>query len=212
MICSLPSWSVVYVSYLAPAYAMTGLHLASASLTDTLTPSDDNLDSLWRYLSVGLVYLLLQHFVCELFARLCASSWSFLALMLSGVFVGETTIAAGFTLHLDNLYPWYGWSSPLRWAFGLLLPPLHNSEAMARLKNCKAKQIQRQDIITQSTCETPDGDLALREIALDGIVGIVQDSWLLGCLGVTLVAVVLAFLLVRHSPPKSSLRSMPNKP
>ncbi|XP_058792747.1 ATP-binding cassette sub-family G member 8 isoform X2 [Phymastichus coffea] len=212
--CALPSWSLVYASYLAPAYAMSGLHLAAGapSPEPSLSAGEDGLQSLWRYLSVGLAYLLLQHLVCLLFARLCASSWSCLALLLSGVAIGESTLAAGVTLHLNNLYPWCAWASPLRWALVLLLPPLHSPEAMARLKNCKAKQIQRQDIITQSTCETPDGGLAMREIALDGDADAAQDSWLLGSLGVVLAAVLLVFLLVRHSPAKRSLRSMPNKP
>ena len=192
---------------------MTGLHSVTPLPVDSsLSPAEENLDSLWRYLSVGLAYLLLQHFVCVLFARLCASSWAFLALLLSGLLLGQSTLAAGLTLHLDNLYPWYGWSSPLRWAFGLLLPPLHSPELMARLKNCRAKQIQRQDIITQSTCETPDGQLALRELGLERLAGAVQESWLLGCLGLALLAGALVFVLVRHSPAKSSLRSMPNKP
>jgi hypothetical protein len=192
---------------------MTGLHLSGSLAADSgLIPTDENLDNFWRFLNVGLVYLLFQHFLCVLFARVCDSSWSFLALLLSGIAIGETTLGAGLTLHLDNLYPWYGWTSPLRWVFAILLPPLHSPELMGRLKNCKAKQIQRQDIITQSTCEMPDGELALREIALNNIVGHVQDGWLLASLGILLVAIVTAFLTIKHSPSKSSLRSMPNKP
>ncbi|XP_011499195.1 PREDICTED: ATP-binding cassette sub-family G member 8 isoform X2 [Ceratosolen solmsi marchali] len=213
LICSLPSWSLIYVSYLAPAFAMTGLHLASSHAADSgLISTDENLESLWRYLNVGLVYLLFQHFLCILFTRLCGSSWTFLALLISGIAIGETTLGAGLTLHLDNLYPWYGLVSPLRWVFSTLLPPLHSPELMARLKNCKAKQIQRQDIITQSACEMPDGALALREIALNNVVVHIQDGWLLVCLGILLVAIVTVFLTIKHSPNKSSLKSMPNKP
>ncbi|XP_001606113.1 ATP-binding cassette sub-family G member 8 [Nasonia vitripennis] len=212
LVCTLPSWSLVYLSYLAPAFAMTGLHLGASPTTETLMPTDENLESLWRYLNVGLAYLLFQHFVCVLFARLCSNSWFFLALLLSGVVIGETTIGAGFTLHLDNLYPWYPWTSPLRWAFSLLLPPLHSPEVLGRLKNCK-KQVHRLDIITQSACESPDGDLALREIGLSGGAdAMFRDSWIWSCVGVLIATVILAFLLIRHSPAKSSLKSMPNKP
>ncbi|CAB0033093.1 unnamed protein product [Trichogramma brassicae] len=219
IMCSIPSWCLVYLAYLAPAYALTGLHLGPSSPEGaSLLSHEEKLDNFWRFLSVGLVFLLLQHYLCSLLCHLFATSWSFLALLGSGLLLGQSTLASGLTLHLGNLYGWLGWLSPLRWVMAMLLPPLHSPETMQRLKNCKAKQIQRQDIITQSACEIPDGELALRELGyydqLDAASGTttmmtLDEAWLLLALGVVLLAIVCVFGYCRHPNAKNKLESVP---
>lgn len=195
---------------------MSGLHMASSPGDSPQV--DDNLESLWRYLRIGLVYLLFQHYVCTFFAYVFATSWTFLTVLLSGLVIGATTLSTGFTLHLDNLYSWYSWASPLRWAFALLLPPIHSDSVLSKLRNCKPRQVQTSHnglIVQQDTspkCEILDGELSLREIALDDIVGLVQNEWLLESLGCVLALVVITFLSVRHSTMKNTLTSVPNKP
>lgn len=197
---------------------MTGLHMASSTAVNS-SQVDDNLESLWRYLRIGLVYLLLQHYVCSFFAYLFATSWSFLTVLLSGLVIGATTLNAGFTLHLDNLYHWYGWASPLRWAFALLLPPLHSNTVFKKLINCNTSEVfdPLKGITTKKEndnpeCLVPLNELPLKEIALDDIVDFVQNEWLLESLGCALAIVMITFLLVRHSTVKSTLTSVPNKP
>ncbi|XP_012286012.1 ATP-binding cassette sub-family G member 5 [Orussus abietinus] len=198
LICSVPSWCVVYLTYLAPAFAMSGLHLAP----------DENLTSLWNYLALGLLYLMVQHSVCVLFAYIC--KWPSLAALLTGIVCGEMILGGGVTLHLENLPQWYRKLSPMQWTLSQLLPQVHGQEAVTKLTNCKAKQVQRQDIIMQASCEPPDGALALREIALDQFDAR-SNLWLGICLAVVIVLVILGFLLVRYNRPKRP-RSVPNKP
>ena len=189
---------------------MAGLH---KDLNDfSMMQPDEDLQNLWRFLRIGLPYLLLQHFVCVLFVYLYATNWTFLALLLSGFAISYSSLAAGVTLHVDNLYEWYVSASPLRWALSLLLPTLHKSEMMMKLKNCK--HVQRQEIIiTQSACEIPDGKLAMKEIGIDISADYSQNEWMLdGCLGVVLLCVIVVFLLIRHSSAKNTVKSVPNKP
>ncbi|KAJ8687852.1 hypothetical protein QAD02_023647 [Eretmocerus hayati] len=227
LLCSLPSWAVVYLCYLGPGYAMTGLHLAPSTSRISVGPQDivgapsggtmvmpdDGLDSLWRFLRIGLTILLLQHYVCLFFAKLLPTSWSPLILLMCGVTLSSWILGAGFTLHPDNVYPWYVRSSPLRWALKLLLPPLHSSSTLGRIKNCRARQVQQQDIITQSAC---DGELALREMGLgtptDALADIDVETWLQIALGVAILVVMFVSLIVRHTGVRQTLSSKPNKP
>ena len=151
---------------------------------------------------------MLQHLICTLFAHTC--KWIYLASLFAGIVVGEMTLAGGVSLHLENLPSWYQKISPMQWALSLLLRPLHQPDAMSKLTNCKPKQIQRQDIIVQATCEPPDGALALYEIALDKL-NARGELWL--GIGIAIVAalIVLVFLCIRYTTPKR-LRSVPNKP
>jgi len=189
---------MIYLIYLAPAFAMSGLHLVP----------DENMTSLWNYLAIGLLYLMLQHLICTFFAHVC--KWIYLAALFAGVVLGEMTLAGGATLHLENLPSWYQQISPMQWSLSLLLPRLHRTESVGKLANCKPKQIQRQDIIIQAACEPPDGALALREIALDKLN--VRGEFLLG-IGVAIIAVLIifGFLCVKYATPKRP-RSAPNKP
>ena len=177
---------------------MSGLHLAI----------DENLTSLWTYLAYGLLYLMLQHSICVLFAHL--SKWSTLAAILSGLVVGQMTLGGGVTVHLENLPTWYRKLSPLQWTLSTLLPQVHESVQLNRLTNCKGKQVLRQDIIVQAPCEPPDGILALRELALDKISPLPELK--LGiCLAVVALLILVGFLFVRYATLKR-LRSAPNKP
>lgn len=198
LLCGILSWCIIYLIYLAPGYAMSGLHLIP----------DENLTSLWNYLGVGLLYLMLQHLICILFAHIC--KWTYLASLFSGIVIGEMTLAGGVTLHIENLPNWYQKISPMQWTLSLLLPPLHQAEVMNKLTNCKPKQIQRQDIIVQAACEPPDGILALYEIALHKF-NVRGELWL--GIGITIVSIliILVFLCIRYTTPKR-LRSAPNKP
>ncbi|KAK2578224.1 hypothetical protein KPH14_009769 [Odynerus spinipes] len=198
LLCGLPIWCLVYLVYLAPAFAMSGLHLVP----------DENLTSLWNYLAIGLLYLMLQHLVCIFFAHIC--KWMYLAALCSAIIIGELSLAAGVTLHLENLPLWYRQISPMRWALSLLLPPLHGPESMSKLTNCKPKQVQRQDIIFQTTCEPADGNLALLEIALDKF-SLQIELWM--GIGITTLIglIVLAFLSIKYDTRKRP-RSAPNKP
>ncbi|XP_066598452.1 ATP-binding cassette sub-family G member 5 [Prorops nasuta] len=198
LLCSFPSWCVVYLIYLAPAYAMSGLHLVP----------DDNLMSLWNYLAIGLLYLVLQHFVCIFFAHIC--KWTYLAALFSGILIGEITLAGGVTLHLENLPSWYQKISPMRWTLSLLLPKVHGPESMSKLTNCKAKHVQRQDIIVQGACEPPDGALAMQEIALYNF-NIKGELWLGIGIAIVAVLIILGFLCIKYAIPKRP-RSAPNKP
>lgn len=177
---------------------MSGLHLVP----------DENLTSLWNYLAVGLLYLMLQHLICTFFAHVCKSTY--LAALFAGVVVGEMSLAGGITLHLDNLPSWYQRISMMQWSLSLLLPHLHRSESMSKLANCRPKQIQRQDIIIQAACEPPDGALALREVALDKL-NLRGELWLGTGVAITAVLIVLGFLCVKYATPKRP-RSAPNKP
>ncbi|XP_050451262.1 ATP-binding cassette sub-family G member 8 isoform X1 [Cataglyphis hispanica] len=198
LICGVPSWCVIYLIYLAPAFAMSGLHLVP----------DENLTSLWNYLAVGLLYLMLQHLICTFFAHVCKSTY--LAALFAGVVMGEMSLAGGVTLHLDNLPSWYQQISMLQWSLSLLLPRLHRSESMSKLANCRPKQIQRQDIIIQAACEPPDGALALREVALDKL-NVRGELWLGTGVAIMAFLIVLGFLCVKYATPKRP-RSAPNKP
>lgn len=198
LICSVLAWCIVYLIYLAPAFAMSGLHLVP----------DENLTSLWNYLAVGLLYLMLQHLICIFFAHVCKSTY--LAALFAGLVVGEITLAGGVTLHLDNLPSWYQRISTMQWSLSLLLPRLYKSESMSKLANCRPKQIQRQDIIIQAACEPPDGALALREVGLDKL-NIRGELWLGTGVAVTAVLIVLGFLCVKYATPKRP-RTAPNKP
>lgn len=177
---------------------MAGLHMVP----------DENLTSLWNYLSVGLLYLILQHLICIFFAHIC--KWTYLAGLLSGLVIGEITLAAGVTLHLDNLPSWYSKTSPMRWTLSLLLPQIHGPDSLNRLSNCKGKQIQRQDIIVQATCEPPDGALALKEIALDKF-HFKSELWLEIGIAVVACLIIVGFLCIKYTSPKKP-RSAPNKP
>ncbi|KAG7212513.1 hypothetical protein KM043_012823 [Ampulex compressa] len=198
LLCSVPSWCVVYLIYLAPAFAMSGLHLVP----------DENLTSLWNYLAFGLLYLMLQHLIATFFAHIC--KWTYLAALLAGIVIGEITLAGGVSLHLANFPSWYPQLSPMQWSLSTLLPVLHKAESISKLTNCKPKQVQRQDIIVQATCEPPDGALALHEIGLDK--QIIQGEFYLGFLIATVaVLVILGFLAIKYVTPKRP-RSAPNKP
>lgn len=197
---------------------MTGLHLPSSTSHNDQSPrptpqsaTDDNFDNLWYFLAFGLLYLMLQHYVCVLFSRIC--KYPFLAIMLSGLTISEMTLASGFTLHVDNLPEWYRFASPLRWVFSLLLPRLHTPEALLKSKNCKSKQILRDDIIVQGNCETPNGDLAMRELSILKMDdGSIYMTWLFIAAGVLMSTVFLAYLIIRYTKTKRSLKSVPNKP
>ncbi|XP_043796668.1 ATP-binding cassette sub-family G member 5 [Apis laboriosa] len=198
LLCGILSWCIIYLIYLAPGYAMSGLHLIP----------DENLTSLWNYLGVGLLYLMLQHLICILFAHIC--KWTYLASLFSGIVIGEMTLAGGVTLHLENLPNWYQKISPMQWTLSLLLPPLHQTEVMNKLTNCKPKQIQRQDIIVQAACEPPDGILALYEIALHKF-NVRGELWLGIGIIIVSILIILVFLCIKYTTPKR-LRSAPNKP
>lgn len=190
---------MVYVAYLAPAFAMT-------SLNETLT-------TLWNYLAIGLLYLIFQHLICLLFAHIF--KWTFLAALLSGLVIGEISLAGGVTLHLLNLPSWYQEFCPLRWTLSLLLPQVHREDLMKKLIKCKGKEIQKQDlpIIVQETCETPTippGTLALQEVALDKISE-GSEIWLGISMALVVILIVIVFLLIRYVTPKRP-RSAPNKP
>lgn len=176
---------------------MSGLHLAP----------EENLTSLWKYLGIGLLYLIVQHLIYVFITHL--SKWAFLSALFSGLIIGEMTLASGLTLHLGNLPVWYRNLSPLRWTLSYLLPQVHGAEASHKLTNCKAKQIQKQEIIIAG-CDPQEGVLALREIALQE-----YDSraiiWLGICVGALSILTILAFLLVKYRNPKRP-RSAPNKP
>lgn len=184
--------------YLAPAFAMSGLHLVV----------DENLTSLWNYLAYGLLYMMTQHLVCVFFAYIC--KWSTLAAFFAGIVIGEMTLGSGVMLHLENLPAWYRQLSPLEWTLSALLPQVHGNEMLNKLTNCKGKQVLRQDIIVQAPCEPPDGVLALREIALDDSVALPEMR--LGiCVAVVGLLIILGFLFIRYATPKRP-RSAPNKP
>lgn len=176
---------------------MSGLHLEP----------EENLTSLWKYLGTGLLYLIFQHQFCVLVSHIC--KWTFLAAVLSGLVVGEITLAAGLTLHLENLPIWYRNLSPLRWTLSYLLPQVHGSGSTSKLTNCKAKQIQKQEIIVAG-CDPNDGALALREIAL-GEYDFRPIIWLGISVAVLFLCTIVAFLIVRYRGPKKP-RSAPNKP
>lgn len=177
---------------------MCGLHLVP----------DENLTSLWNYLAIGLLYLMLQHLICILFAHICR--WTYLAALCSAIIIGELSLAAGVTLHLENLPSWYRQISPMRWALSLLLPPLHGPESMSKLTNCKPKQVLRQDIIFQNTCEPSDGSLALLEIAFDKF-DLQIELWMGVGVAILIVLIMLVFLSIKYNTLKRP-RSAPNKP
>lgn len=176
---------------------MSGLHVAL----------DDNLTSLWNYLAYGLMYIMLQHLICMFFACIC--KWSGLAALLAGVVIGEMTLGGGVTLHLDNLPQWYQTLSPLQWTLTVLLPQIYNSDTLNKT-NCKAKQIQRQDIIVQAPCEQPDGAAALREISLHNVNDMTDIQMGIG-IGIIIVLIIMGFLCIRYTTRKRA-RSAPNKP
>lgn len=198
LICSVPAWCIVYLWYLAPAFAMSGLHLVV----------DENLTSMWSYLAYGLMYLMFQHLICVFFAHIC--KWSSLAAFFAGIVIGEMTLGGGVMLHLENLPTWYRQLSPLEWTLATLLPQVHAADVLNKLTTCKGQQVLRQDIIVQAPCEPPDGYLALRELALDGM-----SHWpemRLGiCIAVVGLLIIVGFLCVRYAVPKRP-RSAPNKP
>ncbi|CAD6219290.1 GSCOCT00004897001.2-RA-CDS [Cotesia congregata] len=198
LICSVPSWCLVYVTYLIPAFAMAGLH-------ETL---NDNFTSLWNYLAYGLLYIMLQHLICTFFAHIC--KWSGVAALISGVIIGEITLGGGVTLHLENLPLWYQKLSPMEWVLSVLLPEIHSSEILNKLANCKAKQVQRQDIIVQAPCEPPDGAAALREIALNTVNNLTSIELGIG-VGIIGLLIIIGFMLIRYTTIKRP-RSAPNKP
>lgn len=177
---------------------MSGLHLAV----------DENLTSLWSYLAYGLLYLMLQHFICAFFGHIC--KWSGLAALLSGLVIGQMTLGGGVTLHLENLPTWYQNLSPMEWTLSFLLRQIHGSAALNKLTNCKAKQVQRQDIIVQAPCEPLDGESVLREIALNTTVDFTEVRLGIG-IGIMYVFIIIAFLLIRYNAQKKP-RSAPNKP
>ncbi|XP_012257912.2 ATP-binding cassette sub-family G member 8 [Athalia rosae] len=190
LLCGIPSWCAIYLIYLAPAFAMSGLHLAP----------DENLTALWHYLANGLLYLMFQHLICVFFAHIC--KWPGLAAFFSGLIICEITLAGGVSLHLENFPWWYRQWSPMQWVLSLLLPQVHGP--------CKAKQILRQDIIVQATCETPDGAAALQEIGLDKIKT-QAVLWLSVSTAVLIVLIIIGFLIFKYATPKRP-RSAPNKP
>ncbi|XP_015521681.1 ATP-binding cassette sub-family G member 8 [Neodiprion lecontei] len=190
LLCSIPTWCVIFLIYLAPAFAMSGLHL---------TP-EENLSTLWNYLAIGLLYLMFQHLICVLFAHIC--KWPGLAAFCSGLVIGELTLAGGVTLHLENFPWWYRQWSPMEWVLSILLPEVHGP--------CKAKQVLRQDIIFQATCETPDGLVTLQEVGLDKIKPH-SILWLGTATAVLVILIVIGFLFFKYATPKRP-RSAPNKP
>lgn len=190
LLCAIPSWCVIFIIYLAPAFAMSGLHLAP----------DEDLTTLWNYLSHGLLYLMFQHLICVLFAHVC--KWPGLAAVFSGIVIGEVTLAGGVSLHLGNFPWWYRQWSPLQWMLALLLPEVHGP--------CKAKQIQRQDIILKETCDSLDGAAALQEVGLDK-VKTQSVLWLGISTAVMVILIVIGFLIFKYTTPKRP-RSAPNKP
>ncbi|XP_034943518.1 ATP-binding cassette sub-family G member 8 isoform X2 [Chelonus insularis] len=198
LLCSIPSWCLVYAAYLIPVFAMAGLHEAL----------DDNFTSLWNYIAYGLLYVMLQHLICVFFAHVC--KWSGVAALLAGIVIGEMTLAGGITLHLKNLPVWYQKLSPMQWTLSTLLPDIYNSETLNKAANCKAKQVQRQDIIVQAPCEPPDGISALKEVALDTLNEDTSIQLAIG-IGIALGLILIAFLLIRYTAQKRP-RSAPNKP
>ncbi|KAF7995007.1 hypothetical protein HCN44_004479 [Aphidius gifuensis] len=194
LLCSVPSWFLVYAIYLVPAYVMSGLHMAI----------DEDLTSLWNYLATGLLYLMFQHLICIFFAYIC--KWNGLAALLSGIIIITMNLTGGVTLHLDNLPSWYRTISPMEWTLSSLLPQVHNN---TNKSNCR-QQVQRQDIIVQAPCETTNGDSALREISLDKIIVDANFQLSIG-IGIVCLIIVIGFLIIRYSTQKRP-RSAPNKP
>ncbi|KAK0082540.1 hypothetical protein PV325_010200 [Microctonus aethiopoides] len=197
-LCSIPSWCLVYATYLVPAFVMSGLHMAL----------DDNLTSLWNYLAYGLMYIILQHLICIFFAHIC--KWSGLAVLLSGIVIGEMTLGGGAMLHLQNLPNWYQDLSPMQWTLSVLLPQIYSTETLNKLTNCKAKQVQRQDIIVQAPCESPDGVSALQEISFNTIEKS-TDIQLLSGIGILALLIITGFLIIRYTTQRRP-RTAPNKP
>lgn len=176
-----------------------------AGLHETL---NDSFTSLWNYLAYGLLYIMLQHLICIFFAHIC--KWSGVAALISGVIIGEITLGGGVTLHLENLPLWYQKLSPMEWVLSVLLPEIHSSEILNKLANCKAKQVQRQDIIVQAPCEPPDGAAALREIALNTVNNLTSIELGIG-VGIIGLLIIIGFMLIRYTTIKRP-RSAPNKP
>lgn len=204
---------------------MTGLHLRTISSSTNVEQlnsnlsSDENFDNLYKYLYNGLIYLLIIHFFNLLISKLI--KWSFMIYLLIGLLISELIIlSSGYTINLTNLPNWYLLISPLKWLFIILLPVLHNDQAMAKFKTCKPKQIQRQDIITQSNCEQPNGFIELYELTYlnknghynNNVNDTQLQNWLLILLLITIGLNIFVFLVIRFKYVKKSLKSLPNKP
>lgn len=189
MLCGIPSWCVIFLIYLAPAFAMSGLHL---------TP-DENFTTLWNYLAIGLLYLMFQHLICALFAHVC--KWPGLAAFFSGLIIGEVALAGGVSLHLENFPWWYRQWSPLQWVLSILLPQIHGP--------CQTKEEEKGPII-HATCNTPDGNAVLFELGFDKIK--THSNFSLGILiAILVILTAIGFLIFKHATPKRP-RSAPNKP
>ncbi|XP_043472873.1 ATP-binding cassette sub-family G member 8 isoform X1 [Leptopilina heterotoma] len=190
LLCNIPSWTVVYAAYLAPGYAMSGLHLPA---------KEESLNIVWHYFLTAIIYLLLLHLICLLLSHIC--KWTILAVLTSGFIIGQLSVTGGVTLHIKNLPFWYLEYNPLRWVLSSLLSQVYEEEYLKKLIKCEGKQIQQHDIIVQENCDTPTmsiGVVALKEISLNQVRSDIL-MWLGISIAVTTAVIMITFSLFKFA-------------
>ncbi|XP_051172295.1 ATP-binding cassette sub-family G member 5 isoform X2 [Leptopilina boulardi] len=189
LLCNIPSWTVIYSVYLAPGYIMSGLHLPS---------KEESLNIVWHYFITAIIYLLFLHLICLLLSYIC--KWTIMAVLMSGLIIGELTIIGGVTLHIKNLPFLYLQYNPFRWILSNLLSQVYDEEYLKKLIKCEGKQIQQHDIIVQESCDTPTisfGNLALKEISLNQIRNDIL-MWLGILIIIIVILIILTFFCIKY--------------
>ncbi|KAG8278097.1 hypothetical protein J6590_028923 [Homalodisca vitripennis] len=152
---SVPASVLVWLGFIIPAYAMTGLYNQG--------PGSDGFHP---YIGYMLVYLCTLQCLVTLLSYLCPGRLS--AALLSALVVLGISLVCGFPVHRRDLSipldTQLAVISPARWILPTLAAREYTNDALVASSAqhiCKKNQVQRQDIIVQLPCPSPDGVSAL---------------------------------------------------
>ncbi|XP_022912646.2 ATP-binding cassette sub-family G member 8 isoform X1 [Onthophagus taurus] len=141
----------VWLIYLVPSYSMSGLYMQSAT----------NYKGFYIYLGVMLLYLSCLQIFTTAFIYLIPIPNR--ATFLSTIIMTALFFSNGYLVHYKDLTTctkWIEYISPNTWVLPYLLNRELSTEAIASSFSttlCRSKQVQRQDIIVQAPCPSPNG-------------------------------------------------------
>ncbi|XP_054275896.1 ATP-binding cassette sub-family G member 8-like [Macrosteles quadrilineatus] len=151
---SVPPSLLLWLGFIIPAYAMTGLYNQGPAP-----------DGFYVYIGYMLVALCTLQSLTTLLGYLCPGRLS--ASLLSCLLILCLSLVSGFPVlrwDLPPLSPHLAVLSPARWILAPLAGREYAQEAVIASSAqhiCKKNQVQRQDIIVQLPCPSPNGSAAL---------------------------------------------------
>ncbi|XP_075235566.1 ATP-binding cassette sub-family G member 5 [Lycorma delicatula] len=156
-IINLPASLVIWLAYIIPAYAMTGLYNQGSQSTDAF----------FIYIGYMLVEMMSLQYLLQVISHIFKNRR--VSSIISIFVLSILALVSGYTIHLKDLQDswerdYLGLISSSRWMLTALLSKEYSADALASSTAqmiCRNKQVQRQDIIVQLPCPTPNGTAAL---------------------------------------------------